>query len=192
MGTLPVDAVTYKTRLKIVIALPYHGRQTLKNHILLDGDKKRVASKATLQRSHRCEKIKALQDLNHLQLRIDLPHSICPGQSPLLNELPVAAQESPFVEIRESNELIVVKVGTIERVEAKHAEVVRQLAKVAIKDEPGFSERMLANACNQGNVIRLEHRIHTDRVILFDSIVEVNRNAIGKHKIHRGLRHIQG
>ncbi|MNN44656.1 hypothetical protein D3C81_1589550 [compost metagenome] len=88
-------------------------------------------------------------------------------------------------------DLAVFEMIVVERVEAGHAQQVRQAAQVGIGNETGLAQWLIAHAEQGRDVERLEGGIDGHAVAVLQGAVERHRFAIDQDQLHLGVRHAE-
>lgn len=112
--------------------------------------------------------------------RLSLEDSLVPGQD-----------DAPLFE-GDSNDLWVVVVPAVERVEAEEPEEGGKPPEMNVEDEGGPAQRAAPNPTYALNVETFENRVDGNAVPFLNLIREVDGLAIGKHQVHLGVGNAEG
>src|SRR6266567_2257866 len=113
---------------------------------------------------------------NLAQRRVALEDPLVPGE------------DHPLLRRRKRDDLLVAVIVFPQAVEAREAQMPRELAQMGIEDEPRFAKRRRPQVHHRRDVQTLEHRIDRDAFAAMQHVPEGDRCAVNQHEIHFGVR----
>src|SRR5439155_24041450 len=132
-------------------------------------------------------KIEPRSDFFQLLSRPRSPHVTAVANQLVHEQGAIAREHDALFAGGDSRNLSVRVTILVERIEAQHAQILRQPAQLRIGDESRAPQRFDSDLQHPRDVERLEHWIHADAVTLLHDIGEVDGLAIREDQLDLGM-----
>src|SRR6266567_577702 len=167
---------------------PHRLRDAPVHALLRNLAQRRVAHPAAAEGPQRALKLEGAHHLAELPLRLGLAHEVAALHRAALEDPLVPGEDHPLLRRRERDDLLVAIVVFPQAVEAREAQMPRELAQMGIEDETRFAKRRQPQVHHRRDVQTLEHRIDRDAFAAMQHVPEGDRCAVNQHEIHFGVR----
>src|SRR6266705_3289941 len=168
--------------------LPHRFRNSPARRFLRNLAQRRVAHPAAAEGPQRALKLEGAHHLAELPLRLGLAHEVAALHRASLEDPLVPGEDHPLLRRRERDDLLVAVIVFPQAVEAREAQMPRELAQMGIEDEPRFAKRRRPQVHHRRDVQTLEHRIDRDALSAAQHVLEGDGRAVDQYEIHFGVR----
>src|SRR5258705_2032895 len=192
VGAFPVDAPAPGASLDALVAAAHFLRQAFDHGFLRNVVEDGVALAATREGRDEALQLQRPDHFRKLRLALGGAHEVAALHLAPAQHAFVAREDGALLLERGAHDLVVFPVVRPERVEARHAQVARELSQVHVGDEARIAQGPRAQAHQRRDVERLEHRIHRDALAPGEEMRELHGASVDDHQVDLGVRHAEG